>query len=436
MRSHRRSPLDLWLTRRVFEDGAVAFNGTPPSIQPPPMTASFPSIGENESSWAPADASGAVGPAHVVAVTNAGMVVQQRTGERLATVPLNLFMGTSIGDTRDLYFDPRIVYDAANDRWIVTCLRDGLDLMIAVSQSGDPLGAWNRYRLPASTLQVSELDFMQLVLTRDTIVVASSDWELARFPVLSIAKADAYSAPATLPLTLHSLDYFVVPVTNEDSAIEYAMIGFQIVIRLGDRRWRTVQIPECCESPWRAPQLGSSDNIDTGLFLTDSAVLRNGAIHAVGSVSIGTTWGGPRYDAIQWTKFDPETGRLIDSGRIEDPTGEMFYAYPSVAVNRSGVMVIGFSTFSMKQYPSAGYAYRDALGRVSTVATIKSGNTSYVRALDNGTQRWGDYTATVLDPLSNNAFWTFQIVALDTHWVTWWAKVETSASTRRHAVRH
>ena len=211
------------------------------------------------------------------------------------------------------------------------------------------------------------------------------------------------------------------------------MFGFELIMKLGGPG-HFIQMPSsCCFPPSGAPQKGTNEHVDTSYMTAQSAVYRNGSVYAVGA----TTIFNPERESIQWVKFNPESGEVLDSGLIDDPTGEFFYGYPSVAVNRSGAMLIGFGTFSKNQYPSAGYAYRDTLGRVSTAGTIKSGNTPYLRARDFNGQRWGDYTATVVDPTMDNAFWTLQMAALDTHWVTWWAKVETGpASSRRRSARH
>jgi hypothetical protein len=60
---------------------ALSVNAQTPA--PPPVAASFASNVNGAADLFPADAAGAVGPNHVVGVTNGGFVVQSRTGQVL-----------------------------------------------------------------------------------------------------------------------------------------------------------------------------------------------------------------------------------------------------------------------------------------------------------------------------------------------------------------
>src|SRR4051812_41563638 len=69
----------------------------------------------------PADAAGAVGPHHIVGVTNLGIVVQSRSGEVLKMTTLNDFWsGGAVTGVH--YFDSRVLYDASADRWVLAPL--------------------------------------------------------------------------------------------------------------------------------------------------------------------------------------------------------------------------------------------------------------------------------------------------------------------------
>src|SRR5262249_15338097 len=80
---------------------------------------------------------------------------------------------------------------------------------------------------------------------------------------------------------------------------------------------------------------------------------------------------------------------------------------PSLSVNRFGDVLVGYSSFSTNQYPSANYSFRaffDPLGQLRNPRTFKSGEgvffvTGY---------HFGDYSATVVDPLNDADLWTIQ----------------------------
>jgi hypothetical protein len=115
--------------------------------------------------------------------------------------------------------------------------------------------------------------------------------------------------------------------------------------------------------------------------------------------------------AIRWAEIDAATNRMKQSGTIGDPNLSFFM--PSIAVNTAGDVVIGFSGSGTKQYPSAYYV----------VGHTSSGDTTFdqPRLLQAGSGnffgRWGDYSATVLDPTDPTVFWTFQeYAASDNLW--------------------
>ena len=441
VRQHeRRDPLGLWLAGPM--SGVASIPSAVPTIAPPPIVASFSSI--REAGWVPADAAGAVGKEYVVGMTNAGVIVHKRNGEQVgASVPLYTFMAATPGDPNHDYYDPRIAYDASSDRWVMACIRNnGEHLMIAASRSGDPQGTWDRYQLRYDVFSRLTIDFLRMAVTRDTVMISALDGGTP-YPtnVLSLRKTDLYAgAAAPLPIKTYRFDTRdVTPVEGVDSPIEYVMPSFFEVQRLDRYGSNFIVIVETtcagCFYDIGAPQKGSTHEIFTGYSGVEAAVLRNGAMYVVGTVSVGT----PRHLAVRWSKFNPESGKLLDSGFIDDPTGEMFYAFPSLAVNRAGEMLIGFCTFSRNQFASAGYAYRDPAGRVSTAGSIRMGESVLIGVGVTSQQpyeRWGDYTTTVIDPIEDSAFWTIQMISQSgSTWRTWWAKIDTPASKQR-AVRH
>jgi hypothetical protein len=427
-RHDRRPPLDVWLGARFISGDLVP--AVTPTVAPPRMASSFKA--NSSASLSPADASGAVSRDHVVTMNNAGIYVQDRSGTVLKVASLFTFLGESVSGS-GIYYDPRVAYDAAANRWIAIGINDrssGTFMMVAVTQTGDPLGTWSRYRLTIG--QGIPIDFSRLALTRDTIMIGTQFPDANLSYILSIQKSDLFAAAASLPVKQYDFTiYDVTPVTAEDTAVEY-IVHNQYEGRLRVKRldepanaWRVIDAPvSWSQNTIYAPQLGSTRTLDTGfLYPIEHAVYHNGAIYAVQGARRTTS-------AIIWWKIDPITGTRVDAGTIEDAT--KYYAYPSLAVNRAGVMVIGFCVFSSSTYPSAAYVYRDVFGRISNIGELKSGEGSF-----RWSDRWGDYTTTVTDPTDDKAFWTTQIISLDNAWQTWWAKLEVDpVTTKRRSTRH
>jgi hypothetical protein len=111
--------------------------------------------------------------------------------------------------------------------------------------------------------------------------------------------------------------------------------------------------------------------------------------------------------AIQWLKLSVDSAGLSYSahGRIYDSasTNPFYYYFPSLMVNCSGDIVMGFSGSSETNYIGSYYSWRlaNGLGPAKPRA-IRAGTTNYLSG------RWGDYSATTLDPTDDWSFWTVQ----------------------------
>ena len=127
----------------------------------------------------------------------------------------------------------------------------------------------------------------------------------------------------------------------------------------------------------------------------------------------------------------------MQSGRIDDPSGDTFYAYPSIAVNEYDDVLIGYSRFSADQYASAIYAFRygsDPAGTLNDDTVLKAGEASYYKIFGGTRNRWGDYSATVVDPVNDRDLWTIQEYAAtpisgSDRWGTWWGMIPVDLDT-------
>jgi hypothetical protein len=158
------------------------------------------------------------------------------------------------------------------------------------------------------------------------------------------------------------------------------------------------------------------------------AVYRNGSIWAAHPVFL-PAGGSPTRTAIQWWQLSPD-GTILQRGMIDDPAGVNFYSWPSLSVNQFNDVLIGYSGFSTNQYASANYSFRygdDPPNTLRGDTVFKPGEASYV-SLGDGRNRWGDYSATVVDPLNDTDLWTIQEYAASpaNTWGTWWGRVTPS----------
>ena len=98
----------------------------------------------------PPDPNGEVGPNHYVEMVNLTFAVYAKDGTRLMgpTSIGALWSGFAVDDCTDLSGDPVVLYDQLEDRWILTQFTTRGPTFfncVAVSQTGDPTGAYFRY---------------------------------------------------------------------------------------------------------------------------------------------------------------------------------------------------------------------------------------------------------------------------------------------------
>ncbi len=172
-----------------------------------------------------------------------------------------------------------------------------------------------------------------------------------------------------------------------------------------------------------APQLGSAVAIETNNSpRAMQSVWRNDKLYLVNTInpSSGANAGQA---TVHWYSIDTSNLgvlSLLDQGNVdgEDIATNTHTFFPSIAVNSSDGIAIGFAASGAGIYPGAyvtGRTPADTAGTVQTSAEIAGGLASYVRAFSSngGTRnRWGDYSGTSVDPSNDSTFWAFNEYAL------------------------
>jgi hypothetical protein len=135
--------------------GSVESNAADPVVQrdfggsriPDPIE-NFEGTG-NVNGVLPPDTNGDVGPNHYVQMVNLSYAIWDKSGNLLfGPVPNNsLWAGFGGPCQNDNSGDPVVLYDPLADRWVLTqfAVSSGTHECIAISQTGDPLGAYYRY---------------------------------------------------------------------------------------------------------------------------------------------------------------------------------------------------------------------------------------------------------------------------------------------------
>jgi hypothetical protein len=145
---------------RQDQPAAPATASPVPSVhgQSPPVSKSFKSD-DLQLGSIPPDTMGAVGDTQVITATNEKIVVHDRNGVVLGTVTLDSFWaGLPPPLAAPATFDPKILYDRFNDRFIIVTQAEPQNensaTLVAVSQTSDGAGTYNRFAIDADAAAV------------------------------------------------------------------------------------------------------------------------------------------------------------------------------------------------------------------------------------------------------------------------------------------
>jgi hypothetical protein len=123
-----------------------------PSLSVEGITTGFDGLDDTDNSLPtePPDTQVAVGPNHIVEMTNSMGRVTTKSGQPLVNFSLRDFFNLPPTDGES---DPRIIYDALSNRWIAVYLGFGVldtNIYMAVSSTDDPTGTWCKSAIPGT----------------------------------------------------------------------------------------------------------------------------------------------------------------------------------------------------------------------------------------------------------------------------------------------
>ena len=446
-----------------------------PQSQAPTLNNNYSGLGDIGNAIPP-DTMGAVGPSHGMEILNGRVgFFNKSTGQLISSLTLQSFwasLGTVTGQPANHPFDPKVLYDQYNGHFIAVTLGGDTSpnswIMLAVSATSDPTGIWYKWAIDAdvegSTQTSNWADYPGLGIDADNVYITVnmySNSDVYQYSTLRvIPKTQLLSGTGTISFTRFSnptgSGFTLQPVhTFGTSSAEYIIHeGYSISGTPPRRFLKVAKITFSGSSPsWTdmgyievtsyptttfpgAPQLGSSQTIETNDSRLLNAVFRNGYLWTTHTVTNDSN----TKTEVAWYQINPSPatssspyGTPVQQGRISDTN--RWYYYPSIAVNSNGDVGIGFSGSSSSEYASAYYTARsssETSGTMQSVAVLKTGLASYYKIFSGTDNRWGDYSATCIDPDNDLTFWTLQEYAStpsggNDMWGTWWGKFSVSS---------
>jgi hypothetical protein len=385
----------------------------------------------------PPDTSAAAGPANIVNVVNASIEWYTKSGVKQNSQKLGTAAGTSVAGSffaslmpANFLFDPKVMYDQYNGRFVVVALEkvdngagaigNSSRILIAVSQTSDPTAGWYFTAVTATTTvgtTASYLDYPGLAVDANAIYVTGNlygfgggTFQGSRLFIINKAGFYTGGGPASVveydpsalagihdgngqtiqAFSLQPSEMFgtaqgttgvflvssgwlagdgvtnLLSVIRVDSPLSASPVFTNQFVSLG--------VIASSGAAFAIPQPGTTYTLDGGDTRITSAVWRNNTLWAANTINPTST-----YDAtnagqatIHWYKIDTTTLSalaLSDQGDVggEDIAAGASTFYPAITVDSSGNMGLGFSAASATTYAGAYYTGRKTTDAAGTV---------------------------------------------------------------------
>lgn len=347
------------------------------------------------------------------------------------------------------YYDPKVIYDPVEDRFIVVFLKDSSpeksELIVCFSSSSDINEDWYVYYLPGNPLENNRwTDFPAISITEDklyftaNLIVPDTTWQVGFDGSLiwEMDKNKGFEGANDIDATLyHSISYnngFVRNIHAVQGADGWAEEAYFLSNRnfdiLNDTLFfihlneGNIEVkPLITNVPYGVPPNARQQDTDTsdatnGLQTNDARVL--GAILFEDEIQfVGNTIYPPTgFSAIYHGTITNISDQAQVHGHIIHDT-KKDYAYPNIAwVGNEACdreTMIAFNSSSFDHFPSIEAVYFNNEGIHSDPLLIKEGF-NYVDRLPGGYERWGDYFGLQRDYSNPGKAISFGYLALQT----------------------
>jgi Ca2+-binding RTX toxin-like protein len=377
---------------------------------------------------------GAVGPNHIVEMLNGRYAIYDKsTGTLLQGMSLDAFWQSTGVPGPFGTFDSRIIWDPTANRFFALSENggNGNSIFIGISNSADPTAGFRGLRFVADSSGQAFNDYPTMSVDADGMYIATNNFGPGfNVSIYSIPKADLLAPTPTLA----NLTRFEFLNAGQFGAAIQASLDFGpsdgraalLSAAGGNRLVRTnilgaggpgatlapptnIIVPAYQAGP-PGDQPGGFPPLDNvSPRFTGNVIEVGNSLWAAHSVLDSVTGNA----AIRWYEIDETTNAVLQTGLLSDPN--LDFLDPSIAVNAFGMVVIGATGTGPTTFPSS-YAFAgQTIAGVTTFSLptlLHAGTASYFVDFGSGLNRWGDYSATQVDPSNPFSFWTFQEFAV------------------------
>ena len=398
---------------------------------------SFDGVGAQ--GYAPPDVSGDVGSNHYMEMVNVRFQIWDKTGNSLYG-PVSLgtiwsgFPGPWASNLND--GDPVVLYDELADRWLASefSIANGGNgpeyMLIAISQTPDPTGAWYRYGfevpqfpdypkfgvwadgyyMSANRFAPSYTGTYAAAFQRDSMLVGGaanmvlvSKSSSTTFSLLP-SDCDGIAPPVGAP------NYFVQAHDDADYGDADGLDVFEFHVDWDNPGASTFTGPTFLSStafgsvsgvPQQSPGSTLDDISDR---LMQRLQYRNFGDHE-SMVVCQTVNAGSGRAGMRWYEFrNTGSGWSIYQQGTYAPNDGLYRWMGSIAINADGDIALGYSVSGSSMTPEIRFTGRRDGDPLNTMTVTEETIYSSGGVQNGGLSRWGDYTSMNVDP-DGHTFW-------------------------------
>lgn len=381
----------------------------------------------------PPDTIGDVGPNHYVQMVNATKVaIFNKSGRRLLDRPFDLGDLWPTGACADNFGDPVVVYDGMADRWLLSQFAARNHLCFAISRTADPLGGYHLFRFDTGEFP----DYFKVGAWPGAYYVSANESTYTAY-AFDRAKMLAGDRSASY-VKFSGQTNFLLPADvdgqppGSDSAGGLFYTFKDNGFHGGADRIELFRLKPDFDTPAASTFTGKSIPIAPFTYTVcgffnfecirqrDTAqrvdavsewpmhrfVYRRFANHRtlLGNFTVGGG-NGQVGAAIRWFELrnSGDGWTLFQQGTHDPPAESRDRFMGSIAMDGEGNIALGYSISNSGMFPGVRYATRsprDPLGTLQPERTLQAGAGS-----QTASDRWGDYSAMVVDPVTDCQFW-------------------------------
>jgi hypothetical protein len=431
-------PDDFHPTREELEAGDVVWVKDEAPMEPMASYIAQDFGGVDQTVSSPPDPDIAVGPNHVVVVVNQRFAFFDKCGNNL----FQSFFSTFAGNTTDRFFDPKVIYDRYDDRWIMTICKRNVSqetshVAIWISDDDNPVGNWCGWYINYGPNGWA--DYQDVGADADAVIITVNmfTWGggLQHAHIRIIDKADM--------LACNFLDSaFWYNITNPKDGSLAACIRASDPMSWSSDYWLITSkfaggdflTLWSIRGGWASPTL-LSWNLDVSTYDDPPPLVQpNGTYVDCGDARLlnaafynGYLWAGHArrhpWISVDYSGFVvfqvSTTSKTIISEDGYAANGH-YIAYPSVELDKTGNGVVCYSHGGPTRFIGTYYRNLAHGGPLSSASMLAFGWTNYEDLYNAGTPsdpfRWGDYLGSDLDPYDDKTLWIYgQYTSMDSY---------------------